>query len=166
MFKRGFYGGKFYPFHKGHQYCIQFAAEQCEELFVLLFYHCEEEEKLIRQVNDKTLLDLLASARRIREVGEYCERIPNVKFVPLDCRVMHASAIRNGTNVWDSETEYVLGAVGDFQAVYSSEPGYEEYFKRAYPWAEHILIDVPREHVPISGTEIRNMSMVQCLRWL
>ncbi len=32
-----------------------------------------------------------------------------------------------------------MKTVGDFQAVYSSEPGYDAYFKRAYPFARHIL---------------------------
>ena len=42
-------------------------------------------------------------------------------------------------------------------AVYSSEPSYEDYFRRAYPEADHRLVDVPRIHFPISSTRIREM---------
>ena len=35
-FKRGMYGGKFFPFHKGHLYCVETAAKKCEKLYVIL----------------------------------------------------------------------------------------------------------------------------------
>ena len=78
---------------------------------------------------------------------------------------MHEKALRDRTDLWDAETEYVMKAVGDFQAVYSSEPGYDAYFKRAYPFARHILVDVPRVHVPISGTKIRGMDTETAGKW-
>lgn len=44
-----------------------------------------------------------------------------------------------------------------FDYVYSSEPSYSDYFKRAYPFATHIIIDTERTAVPISATMIRDM---------
>ena len=37
-FRIGMYGGKFLPFHKGHDYCVRVAAQECETVFVLLFW--------------------------------------------------------------------------------------------------------------------------------
>ena len=33
----GFFGGKFLPMHRGHLYCIDTAAQQCDHVTVLLF---------------------------------------------------------------------------------------------------------------------------------
>ena len=33
----GMYGGKFMPFHKGHNYCIEVAAKECKKVYVILF---------------------------------------------------------------------------------------------------------------------------------
>ena len=73
----------------------------------------------------------------------------------------------DGTEDWDKETPLVIDIVGnDFKYVFSSEPSYDEYFKRAYPWATHIIIDEKRIHVPISGTEVRTMTMEEAIKWL
>ena len=85
----------------------------------------------------------------------------------------------NGKENWDAETPLVISKISTsneiltfngasirngafnqgqpFDYVYSSEPSYDEYFKRAYPFAEHIIIDTERNAVPISATMIRNM---------
>lgn len=47
--------------------------------------------------------------------------------------------------------------VGKLDAVFGSEPDYDNYFKRAYPGAEYVQIDVGRKAFPISATMIRNM---------
>ena len=79
---------------------------------------------------------------------------------------MHRKAIEEGTDPWDAETPYVMETVGPFQAVYSSEPHYDDYFRRAYPFAAHILVDPPRIHVPISGTQIRDMDPEEARGWM
>jgi len=165
MYKCGFYGGKFLPFHKGHKYCIQVAAEECERLVVIFFANSEEEEEILK---DRSLRDRksLEKENRRKRVQEECSKYPNVEFAILDCRDMHRQAKLAGTDLWDSETEYVLKTVGDFQAVYSSEPGYDAYFRKAYPWAQHRLVDPPRVHVPISGTKLREMTEEKSKKWL
>lgn len=164
-YKRGFYGGKFLPFHKGHKYCIERGAAECEEFVVIFFTRSEDEVNALQKeiVCDRKLL---LEEERMRRIKEECSRYPNVRFVTLDCSVMHEKALRDGTDTWDAETAYVMDAVGDFQAVYSSEPGYDAYFKRAYPFAKHILVDVKRIHVPISGTMIRGMDTDTAGKWL
>ena len=165
MYKCGFYGGKFLPFHAGHKYCIQVAAGECDRLVVIFFANSEEETEIIQR-NDSACPDLLNESSRIEAIKRERGKYPNVEFRILDCAEMHRQAIIDGTDLWDSETQYVLDTVGEFQAVYSSEPGYDAYFKRAYTFADHRLIDPPREHVPISGTQIRAMNKTEANRWL
>ena len=165
MYDRGFYGGKFLPFHRGHQYCIRVGAEECRELVVIFFSNSEQEAELLKA---GTTLDaaLLDEQKRIEAIRTFCAGVPNVRFAVLDCRVMHARALRDGTDTWDAETPWVMQTVGAFQAVYSSEPSYDAYFRRAYPFAAHRLVDPPRLHVPISGTMIRAMSSTDAAPWL
>ena len=68
----------------------------------------------------------------------------------------------NGEEDWDAETPLVRNVVGDkLDAVYSSEPSYDAYFKNAYPEAVHRIVDAKRIHFPISGTKIRNMKNIK-----
>ena len=164
-YRVGFYGGKFLPFHAGHKYCIKEAAKECDRLVVIFFADSEEEMEIIAN-NDAACPTLMDVQSRIDAIKRECGGYPNVEFATLDCKIMHEQAIIDGTDLWDSETKYVLDAVGDFQAVYSSEPGYDAYFRRAYPFAEHRLIDPPRIHVPISGTRIRTMDETEAMEWL
>lgn len=144
MFERGFYAGKFLPFHRGHQYCIEIAAAECGQLVVIFFSNCEEEAEIL---DAETTLDpaLLEERKRLADLRAFCAGFSNVRFAVLDCGIMHAQALRDGTSTWDAETPYVLQTVGPFQAVYSSEPSYDAYFRRAYPFAVHRLVDPPQD---------------------
>lgn len=69
-----------------------------------------------------------------------------------DCR------LPDGSEDWDAETPLVRNIIGPcLDRVYSSEPSYDDYFRRAYPEAKHILIDPERVNYPISGTMIRSI---------
>lgn len=164
-YKCGFFGGKFLPFHAGHRYCIRVAADECERLVVIFFSNSEEEKKII-SAKESRCPELLNEKTRIETIRRECDKYANVEFAILDCSIMHRKAMIDGTDLWDSETQYVIDTVGDFQAVYSSEPGYDEYFRRAYPFAKHRLIDPPRIHVPVSGTIIRGMKEPEAVKWL
>lgn len=164
-YKCGFYGGKFLPFHAGHKYCIHVASEECDRLVVIFFANSEEEIEFTKK-NDLVCSDVLAEKSRIEAITRECSKYTNVEFAILDCSFMHKQALLDGTDLWDAETQYVMDTVGEFQAVYSSEPGYDDYFKRAYPFAEHRLIDPPRIHVPISGSIIRTMDESEAIGWL
>ena len=165
MYSKGFYAGKFLPFHNGHKFCIRRAAMSCKALIVILFYNSEEEFEILEgdYLCDKELLTLES---RIKAIKAECAKYKHVEFVALDCAVMHKQALLDGTDTWDAETPYVMEAVGEFQAVFSSELSYDAYFKRAYPFAEHIIIDYPRINVPISATKIRGMSSNESKKWL
>jgi len=149
-FKTGFYGGKFLPFHKGHNYCIRTAAEQCEKVYVILFYGGDEEIRALEKCND----EFMQVEYRLNHLTEICKQYPNVEIHTVDVTPLK---LEDGSEDWDAETPLVVAITGKMDAVYSSEPRYDDYFKRAYPWAKHILVDPPRINYPISGTAIREM---------
>ena len=165
-FAKGFYGGKFLPFHKGHAYCIDRAAEMCDELYVILFYGGDDEKEAIKELSKDSDSQWYSVEARTADVERFCTCKSNTHFDRIDCRKMKKEAQEKGRSVWDAETPHVLSRTGGFDAVFSSEPSYSEYFERAYPFAEHVLIDVPRVNVPISGTKIRKMKRSEGKTWL
>lgn len=149
-YKVGFFGGKFIPFHLGHLYCVKRASEECEKVYLVLFYGGDQEEQILSNPHPQ---EWEMESRRY-DVFKVALSFNNV--IPKCIDVTHCKK-PDGTEDWDAETPLVLDAIGRMDAVYSSEPGYDEYFKRAYPWATHILVDPPRIVYPISGTKIRSM---------
>ena len=151
-YKIGMYGGKFLPFHKGHNYCVEVAAAECETVYVILFHGSADEEQILRE----TPRDWLSLAKRTEKLYQMCRA--NEHLATVIPALIDVSGLRlpDGTEDWDAETPLVRNLLGDqLDAVYSSEVSYGAYFSRAYPEAVHRLVDVPRIHYPISGTEIR-----------
>ena len=147
----GMYGGKFLPLHKGHNYCIEVATKECERVYVILFFGGADEEKVMKNNNEK----YLSVDERKKHVIDICKNYDNAIPTFIDVSNLRLS---NGEEDWDAETPLVRGVVGDkLDAVYSSEISYDDYFKRAYPEAKHRVVDYKRIHYPISGTKIRNM---------
>lgn len=156
----GFFGGKFIPFHKGHLFCVDFASKICDKVYVLLFDSNDNQH-----LKHGTKIDnLLTLESRIEQIKNAISKYQNVEFKFIDT----AQCVKeDGTEDWDKETPLVIEAVGnDFKYVFTSEPSYDPYFKRAYPWATHIVVDEKRIHVPISGTKVRAMNMEEALKWL
>jgi HTH-type transcriptional repressor of NAD biosynthesis genes len=150
MFITGMYGGKFMPFHKGHRYCIEYACDECETVYVILFYGSDSEMEILKY-NKADYLSVEARKEKVVDLtSHYCNAIP--AFIDVtNCKYP------DGTEDWDAETPLVRQFCPHIDYVYSSEPSYDAYFKRAYPEATHILVDVSRTKVPISSTKIRNM---------
>ncbi|MBR3898471.1 MAG: adenylyltransferase/cytidyltransferase family protein [Bacilli bacterium] len=150
-YKIGMYGGKFMPLHKGHNYCIETAAKECEKLYVIMFYGGKEEETILKINKEKDLTVKSRKDRVIRVCKKYKNVVPN--FIDI-------SKLRlvDGSEDWDAETPLVREIIGDnLNAVYSSETSYDNYFKRAYPEAVHRIVDSKRINYPISGTKIRKI---------
>jgi len=154
QYKIGMYGGKFLPFHKGHRFCVETAALECETVYVILFWGGAEEEIIIKE-HPEIWLSVEERTRQMNkicgEAGKYAKVIPSL----IDITGLR---LPDGSEDWEAETPLVRALLGPhLDAVYSSEVSYEEYFSHAYPEAVHRLVDVKRIHYPISGTEIRNM---------
>lgn len=158
----GMYGGKFIPFHVGHRYCLTVASILCEHVYCILFYGGDQELEILK---NKTTLDskYLDLEWRKNEVKKICAQYDNVTPVFIDVTALKDA---NGKEDWDAETPLVLEACGKLNAAFSSEPNYDEYFKRAYPWAEHVLVDPPRYMWPISATMLRGMNEDEAKEWL
>lgn len=154
-YRIGMYGGKFLPLHKGHRYCIETASKECEIVYVILFYGGVEEEKALLEHTEK----YLSIEDRKKHLINVCCEFDNIIPFFVDVSKLR---LPNGMEDWDAETPLVREIVGKkLDAVYSGEPSYDEYFKRAYPEAEHRIVDSKRITFPISGTKIRNMKKVK-----
>lgn len=153
-YKIGMYGGKFLPFHLGHKYCVEFAARECEKVYVILFWGGADEEVILRDFPEVWL----SVEERRRQMNKICEEACEFsEIIPAEIDLT-GLRLSDGSEDWDAETPLVRALLGNkLDAVYSSEESYGEYFKRAYPEAIHRLVDVKREHFPISGTKIRKM---------
>ncbi len=153
-YKVGMYGGKFMPFHKGHLYCVEQAAKMCEKLYVILFTGGEQELEILKTRHEKWL----QPEDRAKHMNEACKRFDNDEAIVID-----TTECKNpdGTEDWDAETPLVRQYVPHMDYVFSSEPSYGEYFKRAYPEATHIIVDAERKTYPITGTMIRAMKIMK-----
>lgn len=150
----GFFGGKFMPLHKGHLYCIDTAARQCDRVVVIMFINGDDEKEIEKENPDP----LWSVENRTKQLQKVCALYPNVEFGIIDDNLCRAP---DGTIDWDLETPLVRQYIPKMDYVYSSEPGYDAYFKRAYPEAKHVIVDEKRERFPISGTMIRAMNLLE-----
>lgn len=146
------YGGKFMPFHKGHNYCLETASKQCDVVYAILFAGGDQEEEIVEQLD----YEWLTVESRWNKLKELAKTYPNVIPCLID---VSECKYPDGSEDWDAETPLVREVCGPYLSyVYGSEPHYKDYFDRAYPEAEYILVDVKREKYPISGTMIREMT--------
>ena len=152
--KIGFYGGKFLPMHKGHLYCIDVAAQQCDKVIVIMFVNGDDELRIMANNHDEEL----SIEARTEQVKRVCALYDNVEFHVLDVLELKNP---DGTEDWDAEIPLVRQYVPHMDYVYSSEPSYGEYFSRAYPEATHIIVDAERKKYPISSTMIRTMKIME-----
>jgi len=150
----GFYGGKFMPMHKGHLYCIDTAAQQCDKVVVIMFVNGDDELKILSTMDD----EMLELKNRRKQLERICRLYPNV-----ECHIIDVLDLKkpDGTEDWDAETPLVREYVPHMDYVYSSEPKYGEYFSRTYPEAQHIIVDAERKTYPISSTMIRAMKEME-----
>jgi len=142
------------PLHKGHLYCIDTAARECDDVVVIMFINGDDELEIKKKLDEPEL----KVESRIKQLEKVCELYPNVSF-----QIINDDYCRNpdGTENWDAETPLVRQFVPYMNYVYSSEPSYGEYFSRAYPEATHRIVDEKRITYPISATLIRAMQTME-----
>lgn len=159
-YKAGMYGGKFMPMHLGHLHCLENASKLCEKVYLLLVIGGAQDQ----EISETDHREFLSVEARLKQVHKAAAMFDNV--IP---KMVDVSTCRdeNGEEDWDKETPIILNELGFFDAVFGSEPEYEPYFKRAYPWADYVLVDVDRTEVPISATKIRNMKdEMEAKQWI
>ena len=125
---KGLVCGKFYPLHKGHDYLIQTALNNCDRLTILIVQ--QPGQKPSGKVREKWLRNAYPQA--------------TVKLVD--------DIYKDGDHrAWANFTIRTLGYAPD--TVFSSE-GYGEPWARAMG-SKHMMIDPDRKQVPVTATEIR-----------
>jgi NadR type nicotinamide-nucleotide adenylyltransferase len=125
---RGLVCGKFYPLHKGHDYLIQTALENCDELTIMI----------VQQPQQKP-------GGKLREKW--------IKHAYPRAKVILVNDIYKDGNhrAWADFTIKTLGYPPDI--VFSSE-SYGEPWATTMG-SKHMLVDPERKNVPISAKEIR-----------
>jgi len=122
--------GKFYPFHKGHEYLIDTALKQSKKLIVMVESGFKQE-----CINAKT------RAEWIRET-----------FRGLDVRVIKDIGYDDDSKKWAEYTIKLLGKAPD--VVFTSEE-YGVTWAQELGCA-NVQVDLPRLTYPISGTMVRS----------
>ena len=123
-----------------------------------------EEERILRR-QPETWLSVEERTKRLYRLCEAAGTIARVVPALIDVSSLR---LPDGSEDWDGETPLVRELLGyPLDAVYSSEESYGAYFSRAYPEAEHRLVDVKRVHFPISGTQLRETDdLCERNRWM
>lgn len=135
----GLYLGKFAPLHKGHQYCIETALQEVDELFVLIY-----------DEPDVTDIPLVTRAQWLRDLYP-AVTVLEAWTAPTELGYSdHIKALHE---------KYVLRKlerrdVENIDIFFSSEP-YGEHMSEGLS-AEDYRVDEERNEVPISATAIRN----------
>lgn len=142
----GFLGGKFLPFHMGHMYAILVASNKVDELYVVL----SSSKNRDRELCERDGIKYIPAEVRLSWLGHAFNNLDNIKIVHVEDDQWDANYN------WEEGANMIKKAIGkpiDF--VFSSENNYDEYFKKFYPDAKHVVIDEGRETVPVSATELR-----------
>ena len=162
-YKTGMFGGKFMPLHKGHEYCVECAARECETVYVILFFGGEEEERILER-QPEGWLSPEARRKQLRKLCRKYEGRANVIPAEIDRGRLREIC---GNDTWDAETPLVREITGGrVDAVYTSEVAYAGYFRRSYPEADLRLVDVKRKKYPVSGTLLRAMKKEEREKWM
>lgn len=134
-YNEGLVIGKFYPPHLGHHYLINSAIAQSEHLTVLVM---------------GTLFDTVSVATRVRMI-KAVHHGANITVEPV---IDHVYDDYDSKAIWKAHQtlmENKMAVLPD--AVFTSENYGDEL--AGYFHADHVCVDVKRQHVPISATAIR-----------
>lgn len=132
--------GKFYPPHAGHHFLIDTAAQACHTLYVLVT--ARDDETITLNERMSWLSDAHAHQKNVVIIGAK-------NNVPVNY---------NDPDIWAAHTAIFTAAVSSYQArpvthLFTSEDYGDELAYRM--GLTHVLIDLPREIIPISATRVR-----------
>lgn len=130
MFRRGAVIGKFYPFHLGHKYLLDYAQSNSLELNIIVCWN--RNESIPPEIRYEWIRNTYPKAN-----------IFLVEDKDYD---------QNDSKLWAKLTKKWLRFVPD--AVFTSE-NYGKLWSQ-YLGCENVEVDVARKVVPVSGTKIRN----------
>ncbi len=142
MARRGLVVGKFMPLHRGHQFLIDSALAQVDELTVVVYDTFVDVETNRLMPVSKRAGWIQSLYPQVTNVVPRKDILPNVPYVEKD-QPEYAQAYADD-----------LAFLGSFTHVFSSE-NYGEPFAKALQ-ADHIIVDMNRHLIPISGTEVRS----------
>lgn len=139
--KVGYFGGKFLPLHQGHIFSIMTASNYVEKLYVVL----ATDEKTDRKLCEEAGINYIPALDRLSWLGETLNDMENIHILYID------------DYGWEEGAKRITDAIPEkITHVFSSEPSYEDYFNKLYPFAEHVVIDSMKDTVNTSATEIRS----------
>lgn len=133
------------PFHKGHQYLIDTAVKQCEQVYVLVSY---------------TKYDPLPGELRLKAVEEHYQNQPQVVVEGVDSSSypQYDHECMNKDSFYFIWNEIIQTFIPHIDAVFTSEEygdDFAYYLSQIYGPVEHVLVDLERTQIPISGTQLR-----------
>ncbi len=146
--KVGVYGGKFFPFHKGHESFVEKALTYVDILFIAIQYDEVHEAALCAgtpftpvtpRVRERWITEIYKDNPRVRVFAQYEKRTPN-----------HMTDPEIGVTY-----DKLRKTVGHVDVIFSNTHEYDDYFAKWLPEAEHIVFLEDRHVYPISATEIR-----------
>ncbi|WP_273446662.1 AAA family ATPase [Neolewinella agarilytica] len=132
--KTGLTLGKFAPFHKGHQYLVETALAEVDQLYVLVYH-----------------TDLTSVPLQVRAAW--------IKALYPDVTILEAwdgpEGYGDTPEIKKIQEDYILKKLGDIRIThfYSSE-FYGDHVSKALGAVDR-RVDEPRSFVPISGTRVR-----------
>ena len=154
-FRSGLIVGKFSPLHKGHEYLIETALRQCETLYIFSYYTpeftgCEAHRR-------EFWLRTLFPAAKIFVIDDaFVQKRFNISLPPVGATDLEER--RFVGFLWLQLVNEPLDAVytsENYGAGYAAEMSryFAEYTN--FPPVAHVLVDLERRRIPISGTKLR-----------
>ena len=139
--RRGLVVGKFMPLHRGHQFLIETALAEVDDLTVVVYNSMIEGWTLRAPAN-----------KRAGWIAKLYPQIENV-LVRQDVLSPLMTQEEKDEPQWAPAYARDLDFLGQFDTVFSSE-SYGDYFAEVLG-AKNRVVDMARNMMPISGTEIR-----------
>ena len=127
--------GKFAPFHRGHQYLLEFAKERVNKLYVLIY-----------DAKNVTDIPLATRANWIRKL------YPDVIVIEG-----YNGPTEEGhtLKVVKLQEDYIIRMIPEKITHFFSSEWYGDHVSKALG-ATNVLVDADRKNVPVSATKVRN----------